>query len=50
MTIPIAQTAARYCALDAGPLASLRTTDVTIELHVVPSRAWTTPMFALPTG
>ena len=32
VTIPIAQTAARYCALDSGPLASLRTTDVTIEL------------------
>ena len=32
VTIPIAETAARYCALDAGPLASLRTTDVTIEL------------------
>lgn len=32
VTIPIARTATRYCALDAGPLASMRTTDVTIEL------------------
>lgn len=30
--IPVSATTARYCALDAGPLASLRTTDVTIEL------------------
>ncbi len=29
---PVAQTAARYCALDAGPLARMLTTDVTIEL------------------
>ncbi len=32
VSIPIAQTAARYCALDAGPLARMLTTDVTIEL------------------
>lgn len=30
--IPIAQSAARYCALDAGPLAGMRTTDVTVDL------------------
>jgi hypothetical protein len=30
--IPIAQSAARYCALDAGPLARMRTTDATVDL------------------
>lgn len=32
VSVPVAQTAARYCALDTGPLALMRTTDVTIEL------------------
>ena len=49
VTIPIAQTAARYCALDAGPLASQRTTDVTIELLSYRPSADDT-MFTLPTG
>lgn len=49
VTIPIAQTAARYCALDAGPLASLRTTDVTIELTAYRPTVDDTA-FALPTS
>lgn len=32
VTIPIATSAVHYCALDTGPLARMRTTDVTIEL------------------
>lgn len=32
VTVPIQVTNAHYCALDAGPLASMRTTDVTVEL------------------